>query len=221
MNESFKVLWGNNWEVDEWICLSCWETPKWLTAVSCVIRLITLFSIIQSFFLRMVCLKSFVCDCVAYCVKIFQLVRINTWPNRQCVSLDLSKLQTQAVTFIGNGYFQHLKRAHFTIMTYAESLWASRLSGLVMRWRFDGRVGWQGGSVFERMEWITRLPRWPPVLSATPSEKDPNRPPLSRESECVTDRLANWERCPVRNFSRRESEPLPKARWLLRVQYSP
>ncbi len=91
-------------------------------------------------------------------------------------------------------------------MTYAESLWASRLSGLVMRWRFDRRVGWQGGSVFERMERITRLPRWPPVLSATPSEKDPNRPLLSRGSECVTDRLANWERCPVRNFSRRECE---------------
>jgi len=41
-----------------------------------------------------------------------------------------------------------------------------------------------------------------------PNSRDPNRPPLSRESECVIDRTVNWKCCPVRNFSRREIGPL-------------
>ncbi len=110
-----------------------------------MIRLITLFSIIQSFFLRTVCLKSFVCDCVACCVKIFQLVRINTWPNRQCVSLDLSIASDTSCYFYWQWVFSASQTGTFYYNDICREPLGQSLSGLVMRWRFwqTGRLtGW-------------------------------------------------------------------------------
>lgn len=108
------------------------KSPKWFTTVLCVIKLSSLFTIIKSvvfffFFLRMVCLKSFVC-----CVKIYQPVQINTWPSRQCVSLDLSNTSH----FLRVWIFLASQTSTFSLLWHAESL---------RRVSFDRRVrltGW-------------------------------------------------------------------------------